>query len=134
MEDIGIRIHKTKQLKLNNHKTSRSKPTSGIARQLLRVFVLQMLFISAITILGVYAAAKIVEGVMMRAALEGEAEHFWSLLHENPDQFLPDTDNLTGYLARQGELSSIPEELRTIHPGYRRAALNNRKSIGFCPG
>ena len=43
---------------MNRVETARPR-TSGVNRQLLRVFLLQMGFISAITVLGVYAAAKV---------------------------------------------------------------------------
>ena len=114
----------------NNH-FSESRNTSGIARQLLRVFVLQMLFISAITVLGVYAAAKVVEGTMMRAALEGEASHFWFLLENNPSQPLPNTDNLRGYLARQGDMSTIPMALRDMQQGYGRVVIQQKRPLVY---
>ena len=103
----------------------------GVTRQILRVYVLQMLFISCITVLGVFIAAKVVEGVMMRAALEGEAEHFWNLLANDSSQPLPDTDNLTGFLSVGGDMSGVPQSLRSLAPGYGRATMGNRNPVVF---
>lgn len=91
----------------------------GIKAKLIRVFVLQILAISVATVLGVYAAAFIVEQVLVREALNGEASHFWSHYEKNPDFPLPDTNNLTGYLA-EGEQAGVPEWLRGAEPGFGR--------------
>ena len=88
-----------------------------------------MLFISGITIIGVYAAAKIVEGVMMRAALEGEAKHFWGLLKNDPEHALPNTDNLVGYLRRNGQNDEIPEALVSLEPGYGRVKMGSKEPL-----
>ena len=50
---------------------------TGINNKLIRAFVIQLLFISVVTAMGVYVAAIIVEQVMVRAALEDEASHYW---------------------------------------------------------
>ena len=47
---------------------------TGIRRKLWVVFVLQVAAISFATILGVYGAATILENVLIRRALTGEAE------------------------------------------------------------
>ena len=104
------------------------KPT-GIYSKLVRVFVLQVLFISLITVLGVYAAANIVEKVLVKKALEGEAVHFWSLYDANPDQPRPNTDNLEGFIAKNGDLSSVPAAIKTIEPGFGRVEFKDRNPI-----
>lgn len=71
----------------------------SIKTKLVRVFVLQALAISVATALGVYGAAKVVEQVLVREALNGEAEHFWEHRARIPDFPLPDTNNLRGYMA-----------------------------------
>jgi len=95
----------------------------GIQTKLVRVFILQILAISVATMLGVYAAAVVVENVLIREALRGEAEHFWALRQENPDQPLPDTNNLTGYLASAGDFTRVPEWLTDQPPGFKRLSL-----------
>jgi len=106
---------------------------SGITRRLARVIFLQLLFISLITILGVVVAAKVVEGVMMRAAMEGEAEHFWTRFAENPDHALPNTDNLLGYLKTEDgsgdEAGFPPAELEARDSGYGRVTIDGNSVL-----
>lgn len=92
----------------------------GITGQLIRVYVLQMLFISLITALGVYVSAIIIEQVMMRTALEDEATHYWTNLEKNPRHPIPNTDNLRGYLAVKGDFSKVPTAFHNVQPGFRR--------------
>ncbi|MEZ5479000.1 MAG: HAMP domain-containing sensor histidine kinase, partial [Thiolinea sp.] len=104
---------------------------SGINRKLIRVFVLQMLFISVVTALGVYVAATIVEKVMVRTALENEARHFWENRDQHPGHPTPNTDNLLGYLAVQGDFSGIPAALQPIQPGYGRVHLDGHEPLVY---
>ena len=108
-----------------------NKNKSGITRRLARVIFLQLLFISVITVLGVIVAAKVVEGVMMRAAMEGEARHFWDNYEKDPSHSLPNTDNLLGYLEVDGSNQYAPESLREIEPGYGRANVNGKEQLVF---
>lgn len=103
--------------------------STGIYSKLVRVFALQVLFISLITILGVYAATNVVEKVLVKKALEGEAKHFWSLYGENPDQSTPNTDNLEGFLAQNLDLDQVPEAIRSVHPGFGRVDFRGRNPL-----
>ncbi len=112
------------------------RTSSGITSKLIRVYVLQMLFISVITVLGVYAAAFVVERFMMHAALEGEATHFWEryLVESDHPHHAPNTDNLQGFLAVNGNLSDVPEELRQVKihggkPYYGRVEFEGHEPI-----
>ena len=67
----------------------------------------------------------------MRAALEGEAEHFWSLHSANPGQPLPNTDNLVGYLDPGDGSASIPEALTSMPEGYGRAEMDGKSPLVF---
>ena len=89
--------------------------------KLVRVFILQILAISMATVLGVYAAALVVERVLVQEALNGEADHFWNRYAEDPDFALPNTNNLRGYLARGGDYEAVPEWLHDQLEGFRRA-------------
>ena len=104
------------------------RPT-GIYSKLVRVFVLQVLFISLITVLGVYAAANIVEKVLVKKALEGEALHFWQLYDSNPAQPTPNTDNLEGFIARDGDLSGVPQAIKSVEPGFGRVEFKGRNPL-----
>lgn len=90
--------------------------------KLVRVFILQILAISVATVLGVYAAALVVERVLVREALNGEAEHFWTEFAVNPDVALPNTNNLRGFLARDGNREHVPEWLHGQPVGFGRAS------------
>jgi len=94
----------------------------SIKTKLVRVFVLQVLAISVATVLGVYAAAFVVEQVLVREALNGEAEHFWARYNANPSFPLPDTKNLTGYLIGPGSGAPPPDWLQGVEPGFARHA------------
>jgi signal transduction histidine kinase len=102
--------------------------TTGINSKLIRVFVLQMVFISVITALGVIAAAVVVEKVMIHEALEGEARHFWEhrALQSQPPHPVPNTDNLEGHLASNGDFSQVPAILRDLPPGFDRVTFPGR--------
>ena len=102
---------------------------SGITKKLARVIFLQLAFISVITVLGVVVAAKVVEGVMMRAALEGEAEHFWNNYTTNPGHPLPDTDNLQGFLAEEGINSNLPVPLLDMKSRFGRVVVEGEEVL-----
>lgn len=89
-------------------------------RNLVRVFALQALAISVAVVLGVFAAGKVVEQVLVREALEGEAAHFWALFDEHPGVARPNTRNLMGYLRHPRHGDEIPDWLRDVDPGFQR--------------
>lgn len=107
-----------------------TKRTVGLQAKLFRVFAAQALLIGAAAIAGVYATAFIVEHVLVRAALQGEAEHFWGLYQQDPDVPLPNTQNLHGYMDRKGE-GPLPPGFADIEPGFGRHELNGRMPIVF---
>ncbi|MDX1625443.1 MAG: HAMP domain-containing sensor histidine kinase [Wenzhouxiangellaceae bacterium] len=92
----------------------------GIRTKLVRVFLLQILAISLATVLGVWGAALVVEKVLVREALNGEAEHFWSHYHQDADFPLPNTDNLRGYIDSDRRASDVPEWLQRFDEGFGR--------------
>lgn len=103
----------------------------GLHYKLIRAFLLQILLISMVTLFGVFAAAKVVEDVLVRHALKGEAAHFWALYLKDKDYPRPNTMNLTGYLAVDDDFSKVPEPLRSLHPGYVRAELDDHSPIVY---
>lgn len=102
---------------------------TGINNKLIRAFVIQMLFISTVTVLGVYVAAIIVEQVMVKTALTDEAKHHWEQLDKNPQHPVPNTDNLRGFISTDGDLSTVPEELRNVSDNYGRIAFEGHHPI-----
>ncbi|MEE4295264.1 MAG: HAMP domain-containing sensor histidine kinase [Wenzhouxiangella sp.] len=88
--------------------------------KLVRVFILQILAISIATVGGVYAAALVVENVLVHEALNGEAEHFWSHYGKDRDFPLPNTNNLRGYLAKGADNTEVPDWLKGQPLGFHR--------------
>lgn len=90
-----------------------------------------MLFISAVTAIGVFVAAIIVEQVMIKTALEDEAAHFWN--EQSTDQFhaIPNTDNLRGYLAVSGNYTEVPEVLHSVEPGFHHVVMQDHNPIVY---
>ena len=99
--------------------------------KIVRVFALQFLLISVATLAGIYATNTIVKDVLMRGALNGEAEHYWRLFDQDPSQPLPNTNNMTGYLALNNDLSAVPEAVRSVGTdvGYHRAKFHDQEQI-----
>lgn len=101
----------------------------GVQTRLWRVFALQLIVISIATVLGVFVINWIVESVLSREAINGEAEHYWSLYAANPAQPLPDTNNMSAYLAPGGDLTNIPAELRQRPPGWGRVEFDGGRPL-----
>lgn len=94
---------------------------TGIRRKIWTVYVLQVAAISLATILGVYGAATVLEDVLIKRALSGEADYYWQRNARDPHASVPDTNNMSGYLVRPGEdKTRLPEPLRALTPGYHR--------------
>lgn len=102
---------------------------TGINKKLLKTFLIQILIISGLTIGGVLSAALITEEFLVNQALKREAEYFWDRLRQDPSASLPDTLNLLGYLARDGDHSSVPEWLRNQPMGKSRTQHNQKNPI-----
>ena len=103
----------------------------GLRAKIIRVYALQVLLISLATLLGIYLSNSIVQDVLMRGALEGEATHYWELYRENPNQPLPNTDNLVGYMALRGDAGTVPVSVHRVghEPGYHRSEFEGHEQI-----
>ncbi len=86
---------------------------SGIRAWLGRAFLLQAVLISAAAVIGVFLASAVLEGVLIRAALQDEMAHFWQKRDADPAFQLPNTRNLRGHFE-----AGAPEELRNLSTGY----------------
>ena len=94
-------------------------PTSrGLTRRLGRDLLLQAVYISAAVLVGVFIAANLIPDLMIREALEEEAEYYWERAEANPRHALPDTLNLTAYRKDLG--NGVPEALAALPPGYHQ--------------
>ena len=103
--------------------------SGGITRRLARVVMLQLFFISVITALGVIVAAQVLDGVLMRTALEEEADHFWERYGENPFHPLPDTDNMVGYLHDPDGNYPVPEYLLDQEEGFGHTEVEGKRAL-----
>lgn len=93
--------------------------STGLRAKLGIAFILQAAAVSCGAILGVYAAAAILQDVLIKRALDEESQHYWSVLHEHPAHPEPNTYNMRGHLLREGQpVEILPEDLRTLQPGY----------------
>lgn len=100
-------------------------PRAGIRRKIWAVYVLQVAAISLATILGVYGAATVLEDVLIKRALAGEAAFYWQRWERNHAAPVPDTNNMTGYLLAPGAApAALPAALRHLAPGYHRIQRN----------
>ena len=103
----------------------------GLRQRLGRAFLLQAVLISVAAIIGVYAAAFTIEEVLVKRALEEEATYFWDH-HDRSAEFpLPDTRNLTGYLAPQSDVGGLPGPLRSLSPGFHKLPTQAEFSVVY---
>jgi signal transduction histidine kinase len=84
----------------------------GLGARLGRAFLQQAAFIGVAAVVGVFCAGLLLEGLLIREALRGEADHFWEQRAARADFPLPETLNLTGYM------EDAPAALRGFGPGY----------------
>ncbi|MHC9511633.1 sensor histidine kinase [Kangiella sp. M94] len=106
-----------------------SQKRRGIHYKIIKAMAIQLLLISAVTLLGVYGAAKVVENVLIKQALEGEAEFFWTNYQQNPNFNLPNTLNLTGYMSSSDSSEEVPDYLEVLEVGYQRVDVDNRQPL-----
>lgn len=91
---------------------------TGLVAKLGRVLVLQVALISVTVAAGIYVTNTIVQDSLVNEALENEAAHFWDLYQQDSTQALPDTANMLGYLAKDGEMDSVPEQFHGYEEGF----------------
>ena len=103
----------------------------GLGRTLGRAFLLQALAIGATAVISVWAAAFTIEEVLIKQALAQEAQHFWDGRARRPGFPVPDTRNLTGYLAVGGDDDAFPAALRGLAPGYHRLSSASDLTVAY---
>lgn len=94
---------------------------STIKRKYSQKTTLQVCLIGLLAVLGIGFASVVLEQVLVREALKGEAAHFWRSLTNDPEFSAPNTKNLKGFVSRKGEspkLLGIPEIYAHKAPGY----------------
>ena len=103
---------------------------TGLRAKLIRVFAIQVAIISVLTLAGIFVTNTIIEDVLLREALNTEAEYFWNRADRDPYASLPDTSNMQSYMAVDGDLSAIPEILRNLPPeGFGRTVSEDYQLV-----
>jgi signal transduction histidine kinase len=92
---------------------TRPDSDSRVRAWLGRAFMLQVALISIAAVVGVFVASALLEGVLIRAALNDEVNHFWAQRDRDPAFHLPNTRNLRGYFD-----AAAPQEVRAMPPGF----------------
>ena len=115
----------------------------GLSARLGRLFALQLTVIGIATLIGIYITQLVVEDLLTRRALVLEAAHFWMRHEADPQQPLPDTANMRGYLSLgphdhvEGDAGQspganeprVPAALLDEEPGFRRIELDQRSRL-----
>jgi len=99
----------------------------GLGHTLGKAFLFQALMISGVAVLSIWAAAFVLEEVLIKEALEGEAEYFWTQRAEAPGFPLPDTRNLTGYLENSAA-DPVPAAYRDFDSGFHELSTGSEFS------
>ncbi len=101
-----------------------------VQSRLLRVFVLQLALISFATVAGVTAASLVVEKILVKQALKGEAGYFWQQRENAPNFPIPDTLNLQGFLDGHAD-HPTPPDLQGLLPGQQRVDYRGDDLIAY---
>ncbi len=99
-----------------------------VQSRLLRVFVLQLVLISIVTVIGVLTASLIVERLLVNKALRGEAEFFWDRRAESPEFQLPETLNLMAFLSSD-QNRPVPAPYRQLGLGQHRVDNEGQRQV-----
>ncbi|MEM7081450.1 MAG: HAMP domain-containing sensor histidine kinase [Pseudomonadota bacterium] len=92
--------------------------TQGVAKRLTKAFLLQAIYISIAVVLGLAAVTLVIEDVLIKQALRGEAEFYWERVTTKHDHTLPETRNMVSY--RDGHGDGVPADLANLELGFHR--------------
>ena len=106
------------------------KTDASLARRLTRAIGVQAGLITLAAILGVYLATLMLEKVLIKQALQQEAEYFWDSRDQDPQFNLPDTANLTGYLVNDNT-QELPTNLLELPPGFHQLSSEDDLTVAY---
>jgi signal transduction histidine kinase len=93
--------------------------TGGLRRKIWVAFIVQMTAISFAAVLGVYAAATVIEDVLVKRILLHDATYYFERLAVDPAMAPPDTYFVRGYVARSGSgAADLPRQFQGLGPGF----------------
>lgn len=107
--------------------------TSGLISKINRAFLLQAALISIAAVLSVFFAKIVIDEILIKRAIEQEAEYFWEKYRVNNGFALPDTLNLTGYFG----IAQLPAEIQPSSPraeGFREFELDGGSYVLYASG
>ena len=91
----------------------------GLRRKIWVAFIVQMTAISFAAVIGVYAAATVIEDVLVKRILSHDAAYYLALVAKDPAIPPPDTYFVRGYLQKPGtSVDAVPPTYRGLAPGY----------------
>lgn len=102
--------------------------TSGLINKINRTFLLQVVLISITAVLSVFFAKTVIDEILIKSAIEQEADYFWQSYREVNTMPLPDTLNLTGYF----DENRLPADLRRNIPvtaGFHEIQTNGSRLV-----
>ncbi len=105
--------------------------TIGIARRFWRTLALHIGLVALAVLLGILAANWIIEEILVKEALNTEAEYYWDKAKDNPEFQLPDTRNLIGYRYTLKSDENLPITLRDLSTGFHELKAENSYSVAF---
>lgn len=100
-----------------------------VTAKLLKIFLLQIGLISAVTAVGIYSAALVAEDLLVNQALQGEADYFWQRYRTDNQSTLPNSLNLMGYLGDPAQPEQTPVWLRGLSAGMHRISHQGMRPI-----
>ena len=91
----------------------------GLRRKIWVAFIVQMTAISFAAVIGVYAAATVIEDVLVKRILSHDAAYYLALVAKDPAIPPPDTYFVRGYLQKPGtSVDAVPLTYRGLALGY----------------
>lgn len=105
----------------------------GLGHTLGKAFLFQAVIIGVVAVLSVWAAAFVLEEVLIKEALRDEAVYFWEHREADPDFPLPDTRNLTGYLENDPG-GPVPRDYRDFEAGFHHLGSGSGFSLVHVSG
>lgn len=105
----------------------------GLGDALGKAFLFQAVIIGVVAVLSVWAAAFVLEEVLIKEALRDEAVYFWEKRETDPAFPLPDTRNLTGYLENDPG-APVPEAYRGFGAGFHELGTGSGFSLVHVSG
>ena len=103
----------------------------GIARRFGRAVALQLTLVAVAAVLGTWGAGWVMKELLVKQALQTEADYFWLRRSEDSLFELPDTRNLTGYMYRGADSSPVPNEMRSLALGFHELPSQSDYSVAL---